>query len=141
MVSYLLDASVVCAAIKGRLSVVLKLSALKPGEVALSAVSRVEAEAALRTQPRAQARFGKLLREFLSQVRVMELGALEAQAASALAVGLHVSGERLSMIDLLVAATAQAHQMTLVTDRPAVFAAVPNLDVENWSTDSQGKPK
>jgi tRNA(fMet)-specific endonuclease VapC len=132
-VRYLLDSNIVCSAIKGRLPVVLKLSALKPGDVAVSVVSRVEAEASLRSTARAQGRFGKLLREFLAQVAIVNFGASEAQAATTIAATLKADGQRLSAFDLLVAATALAHQMILVTDRPAAFADVPNLDVENWN--------
>ena len=131
---FLLDSNVIAAAIKGRLPVVLKLAALKPGDVAVSVVSRVEAEAALRAAARAQVRFGKLLRDFFAQVRVIDFGTAEAQAATNLAALLQASGEVLSGFDLVVAATAQAHQLTLVTDRSSVFVSVPNLDVENWAS-------
>ncbi|HZP11410.1 MAG TPA: PIN domain-containing protein [Nevskiaceae bacterium] len=142
---YLLDSNVIAAAIKGRLPVVLRLSELKPGDVAIAAVSRVEAETALRVQPRVQVRFGKLLRDFLAQVRVIDFGALESQAAVNLAATLRGEGNSLPPFDLLVAATAIAHQLTLVTDRPMAFASVSNLDVENWLSEpnriSQGTKK
>ena len=142
---YLLDSNVIAAAIKGRLPVVLRLSELKPGDVAIAAVSRVEAETALKVQARAQVRYGKLLRDFIAQVRVIDFGALESQAAVNLAAQLRADGETLAPFDLLVAATALAHRLTLVTDRPAAFSVVPNLEVENWLNDtnriSQGKAK
>ena len=137
LVKFLLDSNVIAAAIKGRLPVVLKLGALKPGDVAVSVVSRVEAESALLAQPRAQVRFGKLLRDFFAQVQVIDFGAAEALAATNLAALLQTGGESLSGFDLVVAATAQAHRLTLVTDRVAVFASVPNLDVENWLVESR----
>lgn len=130
---YLLDSNTAAAAIKGRLPVVLKLAALKPGEVALSVVSRVEAELALRLQPRALTLYGKLLREFLASVRVLDFGAAEAQQAVNVAAYLQPVGAALGGYDLLIAATALTHQLTLVTDRPQTFSAVPNLDVESWA--------
>lgn len=142
---YLLDSNVIAAAIKGRLPVVLRLAELKPGDVAIAAVSRVEAEIALRVQPRAQVRYGKLLRDFLDQVRVIDFGALESHAAVVLAAHLRGEGDAIAPFDLLVAATALAHRLILVTERPAAFAAVPNLDVENWLSEgnriSQGTTK
>lgn len=142
---YLLDSNVIAAAIKGRLPVVLRLSELKPGDVAVAAASRFEAESALRAKPRAQVRFGKLLRDFFAQVRVLDFGALETQTAVNLAAQLRADGEALAPFDLLVAATAIAHQLTLVTDRPMTFAAVSNLDLENWLSEpnriSQGTTK
>lgn len=131
--SFLLDSDVVAGAIKGRLPVVLRLAKLRPTEVAVSVLSRMEAESALRLQPRAQARYGRLLKEFLASVRVLDFGAAEAQQAVALNAYLQPIGEKLPALDLMLAATAMAHQLTLVTERGAVFAAVPNLDVERWA--------
>lgn len=128
---YLLDSAMLAAAIKGRLPVVLKLAQLKPGEVAVSVIGRLEAESALRREPRLQSRFGKLLKEFLASVAVLDVNTPVVQQASNIAAFLG-PGERLSSFDLLTAATAAAHQLTLVTDRPQAFAGVNNLDVEKW---------
>lgn len=125
----LLDSSVIAGAIKGRLPVVLKLSELKPSEVAVSVLGRMEAEAGLRRDARLQSRFGKLLKEFLGSVTVLDVNTPVAQQAAHVAA---FNAAGLSAYDLLTAATALAHQLTLVTDRPAVFAEVPNLDVEVW---------
>jgi tRNA(fMet)-specific endonuclease VapC len=131
-VKYLLDAPVLAAAVRGRLPVVLRLAELKPGDVAVSVVSRVEVELGLRAQPRQQARQFRLLRELLASVRQLEFGAAEAQQAVQLAAYLQPSGERLNALDLQVAATALAHQLILVTERPEIFAALPGLDLEQW---------
>lgn len=129
---YLLDSDVLAGAIKGRLPVVLKLGALKPSDVAVSVLSQAEAETALRLNPRAQARYGKLLKEFLAAVPVLEVSAQDAQQAVAIGSYLQAAGETLAPLDLWLASTAVARQLTLVTDRSAVFAAVPNLDLERW---------
>ena len=130
---YLLDANVIAGAIKGRLPVVLKLSKLKPSDIAVAAVSRMEAEAALRVQPRAQARYAKLLKEFFANVKVIAFDVAETQQAVTLAAYAQQMEEKIGAYDLLVAATALSHQLVLVTDRPQAFAGVPNLDVERWS--------
>ena len=130
---YLLDSDVLAGAIKGRLPVVLKLGALKPSEVAVSVLGQVEAETALRMNPRAQARYGKLLKEFLAAVPVLDFTADDAQQAVIIGSYLQAAGEKLAPLDLLLAATAVARQLVLVTDRTAAFAAVPNLDLERWA--------
>lgn len=132
MVKYLLDSNIIAAASSGRLPVVVKLSSLKPGDVAVSVIGRMEAELALLTGDRAKARSAKLLRELLAHLQVMDFGLAEAQRAATLGAYLEQTGERLAGYDLLVAATALTHQLTLVTDRAAAFAHVPGLDVENW---------
>lgn len=126
---YLLDSNTVAAAIGGRLPVVLKLAQIRPADVAVSAISRFEAEAALRARPGAQPRLAKLMREFFANVKLLEFGAREAQQAVNVAA---FGGGRLSGFDLLLAATALEHRLTLVTERAADFAELPALDVENW---------
>lgn len=110
---------------------VLRLGQLKPGDVAVSALSRFEAEAALRAQPRLPARLGRLLREFLGAVRVLDFGSREAQQAAALAAAT-AGSTQLSALDLMIAATALEHGLVLATSRPGRYAEVPNLDVEQW---------
>lgn len=129
---YLLDSGAIVAAIKGRLPVVLKLSALKPGDVAVSVISRMQVEMSLRQQPRALATYGRLLRELFGTVRVLDFGQQELQHAVSLSGYLQPDGERLSGFELQVAATALAHQLTLVTDNAAPYLHVPGLELENW---------
>ncbi|MGH8539045.1 MAG: PIN domain-containing protein [Stenotrophobium sp.] len=129
---YLLDSNIILAAIKGRLPVVVRLSALRPGDVAVSVIGRMEAEMGLRGNARAQGKYGKLLREFLANVCVLDFGADEALQAATLGSYQQQTGERMNHYNLLVAATALAHQLTLVTDAPAEFSGVPGLDLENW---------
>ncbi|NGY06184.1 PIN domain-containing protein [Solimonas terrae] len=130
---YLIDASVLADAVRGHLAIVLKLQALKPSDVAVSVFSQVEAEIALRLKPAAQARYGKLLKEFLGAVHRLDFGAAEAQQAVVIGSYLRAAGETLAPLDLWLAATATARRLTLVTDRGSAFAAVPNLDIETWS--------
>ena len=129
---YLLDTNIIAAAVKGRLPVAVRLSALKPGQVAVSVIGRMEAETSLRGAASAQGKYGKLLREFLANVQVLDFGTAEATQAATVGGYLQQNGVRLEGYDLLVAATALTHQLTLVTDRGAAFAHVPGLDVENW---------
>lgn len=128
---YLLDSSLIAAVLKGRLPVVLKLSQLKPGDVAISVLSKLEVENAIRREPRLQSRFGRLLREFVASVAVLDVNALVAQQAGTVTTYLG-NEQKLSGFDLLTAATAMAHQLTLVTERQQVFAAVPGLEIEVW---------
>ncbi len=53
--------------------------------------------------------------------RVMKLGPNRQQG-----------DEKLDAYGLLIAATALAHQLTLVTEETAAYAKVPGLETENW---------
>lgn len=130
---YLLDAATVVAAVQGRLPVVLRLSRLKPGEVAVSAVSKMQAEVALRRAPRAHPRYSRLLREFFEAVRVLDFRSEDAAQLSNLAPYLPQDSSGPSGYELLLAATALSHRLTLVTDTPQRFAFVPGLEAESWA--------
>lgn len=129
---YLLDSNIVVAAIKGRLPVAVRLSSMRPGDVAVPVIAKMEAELALRGDTRAQTRYGKLLKEFFANVRVLDFGAAEAQHAVTVSAYQRQGGTKMDNYNLLVAATALAHQLVLVTDDTLAFADVPGLDVENW---------
>lgn len=133
MSRYLLDAGTVVAAVQGRLPVVLRLSRLKPGEVAVSAISRMQAEVALRRTPRAPARYSRLLREFFESVRVLDFRSEDADQVVNLAPYLPQDGSSPAGYELLLAATALSHRLTLVTDAPQRFAFVPGLEAESWA--------
>lgn len=133
MSGVLLDAETVIAAVKGRLPVVIRLAELKPDQVAISVISQVEVEAALRSQPRVNSRHGKLLKTFFGAVSLLDFDSRCAQQAAALGAYLQQAGEPLPPLDLLLAATALAYQRSLVSPRSALFARVPQLDLQNWT--------
>jgi tRNA(fMet)-specific endonuclease VapC len=57
----------------------------------------------------------------------------EAVAYRAARVGSFLpAGARMNLLDLLVAATALVHDMTLVTHTPQVYAQVPGLKLADW---------
>lgn len=129
---YLLDGGTLAAALKGRLPVVLRLSELAPGQVALSVFARLQVEIGLRQQPRAQARYAKLMREFCQRLQLIEFGDAEARQAATLGSYLTAKGESIGAVELLLAAQAVAHRCTLVTEDVRPYRMVAGLNVENW---------
>ena len=129
---YLLDAETVIAAVKGRLPVVLRLGQLKPDDVAVSVISRLEVEAALRSQAQRNNQHGVLLKSWFDTVRLLDFDTACTQQAGALSAYLHQAKSPLPPFELLIAATAMARQLVLVSPRKALFNQVPQLDCENW---------
>ena len=128
----LLDAGTLAAMLRGRLEVVLQLSRRRPVDIAIPMVARMQVEIGLQSDARAQARYSKLLREFIDSVRVIEFGEAESEAAARVGSYLASSGERIGAIELMNAGTALAHQRTLVASMTAPYRAVPGLAVESW---------
>lgn len=129
---YLLDAGTLSAALRGRLPVVLKLAGLGPGEVAMSVLSRMQVEIGLRSRPRAQARYARLLRSLAETVRVLEFGDAEAGQAATLGAYLESGGEHIGLMELMLAAQAMTHRYTLVVEDVTPYRIVNGLNVENW---------
>ena len=129
---YLLDAGTLSAALRGRLPVVLKLAELGPGEVAMSVLSRMQVEIGLRTKPRAQARYARLLRTLAETVKTVEFGEAEAQQAATLGAYLEQGGEHIGPMELMLAAQAMTHRYTLVAEDLAPYRMVNGLNVKNW---------
>ncbi len=129
---YLLDAETVIAAVKGRLPVVMRLGQLKPDDIAVSVISRLEVEAALRSQTQRNNQHGALLKSWFDTVRMVDFDTACTQQAGALSAYLHQTKAPLPPFELLIAATALARQLVLVTPRKALFNQVPQLDCENW---------
>lgn len=128
----LLDAGTLAAMLRGRLGVVLQLARRRPVDVAVPVVARMQVEIGLQADPRAQARYSKLLREFVDSVQVIEFGEVEAEAAARIGSYLAASGETIGAIELMLAGTAVAHQRTLVAEAAAPYRAVPGLALESW---------
>lgn len=134
---YLLDGGTLAAAVKGRLPVVLRLAQLSPREVAMSVIGRMQVEIGLRAQPRAQARHGRLLREFSQSLHVIDFGDLESRQAATVGAYLAAAGESIGALQLMLAAQAMTHRCTLVCDDIKPYRMVAGLDVENWLDQNQ----
>jgi len=78
--------------------------------------------------PRKLAEFDDFVRHlYLRQLTRRVIG-----IAADLYVALWKRGEPLEDADILIAATALAHNLVLVTDNERHFLRIPGLDVENW---------
>jgi tRNA(fMet)-specific endonuclease VapC len=49
---------------------------------------------------------------------------------------LHASGQPVGDADILIAATALVHHLTVVTNNESHFRRIPGIDVENWLASS-----
>lgn len=108
-----------------------RLGAYGPSEVAVSVITRLElmVGAALSHAPELGRRESQRL---LDTVQVLDIGPDVVDEATAVRVAVRRAGRSLGDMDLLIAATALAHDLTLVT-RDRDFARVPGLRVEDWT--------
>lgn len=76
--------------------------------------------------------WSRLQREVLVLVTWLPVSAPVADRAAFLAAELELKGLPLETHDLLIAATALEHDLTLVTRNIRHFRRIPSLRVENW---------
>ena len=127
----LLDTNTVVDYFRGKGKVAEHLLALPPSEIGLPAVVAYEVWIGVLGSQNAQRRQSQLER-FLSVVAVVPFDAMVARRAAQLRHALERRGEGIGPMDTLIAATALAHNATLVTRNVKEFGRVQGLAVSNW---------
>lgn len=80
----------------------------------------------------------KVLREFFAALALAEFNDEVMVHYGEIRAELERRGSPIGPMDLLIAAFACAHGLTIVTRNQGEFSRVPGLDVENWEIDSIG---
>ncbi|HRD65594.1 MAG TPA: type II toxin-antitoxin system VapC family toxin [Candidatus Competibacter sp.] len=132
---YLLDTNVCVRYLAGRsLALRARLDAKLPGELAVCSVVKAELRygAYKSQQTETTLRAQDIL---LSQLHSLPFDDAAAEIYGQIRAALERAGTPIGANDLLIAAIARAHQLTLVTHNTAEFCRVPGLVVEDWETE------
>ena len=126
---FLLDTCSVSDYLRGVESVVQRLQRSKPSEVAISAVTVMELRygAARRQSPKLTA----AVDAFLNGVSILAFDAESAERAGIMRATMEANGVSIALADCQIAATALAHDLTLVTN-DSDLKRVPELKVVDW---------
>jgi tRNA(fMet)-specific endonuclease VapC len=81
---------------------------------------------------RASSRLTERVEQVLSALHILPLGAGAERIYAEIRVALESTGMPVGANDLLIAAHARTHRLTLVTANEREFRRVPNLTVANW---------
>lgn len=135
--SHLLDTSVYCQPIKPRPLEPVRVHWTDLGDDALAISAICEAEVLygleLKKSQRLNALYDALLK---GRLRVLPVDSGVAKHFASLKAWAKVNGRALSDLDLLVSATARAHDLILVTLNRRHFQGLPHVTVEDWSQTS-----
>jgi tRNA(fMet)-specific endonuclease VapC len=130
-VRYLLDTSAVVDVFRRRYGVAARLAALSPDDIRVSAMTVAEltygslnSSDPVRNQAQVDA--------FLQQVATAAFG--RRAAAAHARIRMASKAAPIGPADMVIAATALAARMTIVTSNMGEFQRVPGLLVENWRT-------
>lgn len=131
---YILDTNV-CIGILNRSSQSLldRVHSCSPDEISLSSVVKAELYFGARRSSRVQENL-KVLARFFSPFRTYPFDDPCAEHYGSIRADLVRSGDLIGPNDLLIAATARAHDLTLVTNKTREFSRVVGLRMEDWQS-------
>lgn len=130
--NYLLDTDTCVHALRGRVSVRERLAAIGPEVVAISIITLAELRygAACSARP---ADNHQAVDDFVQGLHLLGIDPVAARLFGDLKAALRQKGELLEDFDLVIGATARAHNLILVTSNLNHFRRIPGLQVENWA--------
>ncbi len=128
---YLLDSNTCIHAMRGRASVVARMSAVSPNDIAVSSVTCYElytGAAKCKNPQRERSRVDL----FVGALTHLGFDNVAATYAAAFRAELEARGEMIGPYDILVAGHACALGLTLITGNTREFARIPGLKFEDW---------
>ena len=124
-----LDTNIVIAYFNGNLGIATRLQALD--EVAISAISVAELIYGIKNSSKPVGNLHSLT-EFLKAASVVPFDQRCADVYGTIRLGLKRKGRPTGSLDLLIAATALAHDAILVTHNNKHFENIEGLKLEDW---------
>jgi tRNA(fMet)-specific endonuclease VapC len=128
--TYLLDTDTISYALRGEGQVAEKITAHKPSELCMSAISL--AELRYGADLKGSRRLHALIDAFAAAVEVVGFGEEAALEFGRIGTVLAERGTPIGEFDVLIAAHAASLRCTLVTNNVRHFSKVPGLVLENW---------
>ena len=129
---YLLDTNACIRVLNGSSApLVARLRRQAPSEIGISSVTRAELLYGARRSARVAENL-RLLADFFAPLVSLPFEDACAEQYGALRASLSAAGKPIGPNDLLIAATALAHNLTLVTHNLREFSRVTGLKVEDW---------
>ena len=131
---YLIDTNVLSEVIRPRpnLAVVRTLLTTDPALRFASEITRYELRFGAMLRDDGAALWARIEQRILPLARWLPVDAAVVLAAADLGARLRRAGQPIEWSDLMLAATATAHGLTVVTRNVRHFERVPNSQVENW---------
>lgn len=127
---YLLDTDTISYALRGEGQVAERITAHKPSELCISAISL--AELRYGADRKGSRRLHALIDTFVAAVELVGFGEDAALEFGRIGTILAERGTPIGDFDVLIAAHASALRCTLVTNNIRHFSKVPGLALENW---------
>ena len=131
--SFLLDTNICIYALKQNQSVLKRLLAERPIDVALSVITEGELRTGAAKSVSA-AKTTRLLENFLRPLSILEFTSDDARTYAEIRARLERPGTPIGPLDTLIAAQAVSRALTLVSNNGREFKRIAGLRCENWAS-------
>jgi tRNA(fMet)-specific endonuclease VapC len=131
---YLLDADTVSLFVRREAKVIARLQTTSPDLLALSTVTLMEIEYGLSRKPERRAALEAVLLPFFNDIHILSYNPEEARATAAIRASLSQSGQPIGPYDVMLAGTALARGLILVSSNTREYSRVSGLLLEDWKT-------
>jgi tRNA(fMet)-specific endonuclease VapC len=129
---YLLDTCTVSDFVKGQPNVLTRVKATPPNLIGVSALTRMEVDYGLALNTERAKKLAPILDAFFSTIVTLPFDEADAHAAAAIRAALKTQGQPIGAYDVLIAGTALARGLVVVTSNAGEFKRVSGLQVEDW---------
>jgi len=129
---YLLDTCTVSDFVKGQPNVLARIKLIPPNLIAVSVLTRMEVAYGLALNAERAKKLAPVLQAFFSATATLPFDEADAQAAAAIRAALKTKGQPIGAYDVLIAGTALARGLVVVTSNVGEFQRIGGLQVEDW---------
>ncbi len=130
--NYLLDTCVVSDFARGERLTLARIKAASPQDIAVSVITQMEMDYGLLTNPKLARQLRPVLEAFLETISVIPYDTAAARETGRLRAALKTRGTPIGAYDALIAGTALAHGLILVTSNIREFERIEGLVLEDW---------
>ena len=129
---YLLDTCTVSDFVKGHPQILARIKATAPELICVSAVTRMEIEYGLALNAGRRISLGPVMQALFSAIATLPFDVADALAAASVRAALKIKGRPIGAYDVLIAGTALARGLAVVTSNAREFERIGGLSVEDW---------
>ncbi len=130
---YLLDTDIISLYARENITVVNKLFQVSSDLLAISSLTLMEIEFGFERNPASRRKFEYKVMKLIEAIKTVPFTSREARMTASIRAELERLRQPIGKYDSLIAGTALAHGLVMVTHNTREYSRVPGLRVEDWS--------
>ncbi len=117
---------------RGESRTLARIKQTSPDEIAVSTITEMEIAYGLRLNPALSRRIKSVIESFLNAIEIVPFDRAAASMTASLRASLKRRGRPVGAYDALIAGTALASDLILVTSNRGEFERIAGLRIEDW---------